>query len=90
MKLIALYPILYHSKTYRIGEELPPNDADMTAAWLEAGTAKWMDEAPEPKKAAKAVLAAAEPGVSGTAQGGEAAPENLAGKVPKTQRRSRK
>lgn len=54
--LIAVYPILYHARQYRVGETLPTNDADMVAAWLEAGTAKWRDgESPEPDKEKEAV-----------------------------------
>lgn len=40
-KLIATYPILYLSKQYEIGDELPANDPKMVDAWLEAETAVW-------------------------------------------------
>ena len=37
-KLIATYPILYLSKQYEVGDELPANDPKMVEAWLEAKT----------------------------------------------------
>lgn len=39
MKLIAIYPILYRSHQYEIGEELPADDSEMVQAWLDAKTA---------------------------------------------------
>ena len=86
--LVALYPILYHSHQYKIGEELPVNDADMVAAWIEAGTAKWTDgDEPEPE-AVKAVPKTAEPGRTGQASSGsETDGDDLVGKVPKTKQR---
>ena len=50
-RLIALRPVLYLSKQYSIGDELPVNDAPMVDAWIRAKSAKW-DEgtgaAPDP------------------------------------------
>ena len=40
-RLIALYPILYHSTQYKVGEELPANNPEMLEAWIKAGTAGW-------------------------------------------------
>lgn len=40
-KLIAIYPILYLSKQYEVGDELPANDLKMVEAWLDAETAEW-------------------------------------------------
>lgn len=42
-KLIATYPILYLSKFYDIGAQLPANDPTMVQAWLDAETAVWKD-----------------------------------------------
>lgn len=39
---VALYPILYHSHIYEVGDTLPTNDAEMMAAWIESGTAEWV------------------------------------------------
>lgn len=40
-KLIAIYPILYRAHQYKVGDELPTQDAEMVKAWLEAHTAEW-------------------------------------------------
>ena len=52
MRLIAAYPILYRSRQYWVGEELPADDAGMVQAWIEAGTAAWVD--PDTQKPPKA------------------------------------
>ena len=46
MKIIAIHPILYLSKQYKVGDELPANDHEMVEAWLKAKTAK-KEEAPK-------------------------------------------
>lgn len=85
MRLIAAYPILYRSRQYWVGEELPADDAGMVQAWIEAGTAAWVD--PDTQKPPKAKPAAAEAGLAGESPNGET-DENLVGKVPKTPTRS--
>lgn len=40
--LTAVYPILYLSRQYKIGEALPANDPAMAEAWIAAGTAVWI------------------------------------------------
>ena len=85
MKLIAVYPILYRSRQYWVGQELPADDAGMVQAWIEAGTAAWVD--PDAPKPPKAKPAAAEPGLAGESPNRET-DENLVGKVPKTPARS--
>lgn len=80
--LTAVYPILYLSHQYRVGEELPANDPEMVEAWIAAGTAVWM---PAVDSAARAKPWTAEPGLPGQALYSESEDgENLAGKVPKT------
>ena len=87
-KLTAVYPILYHSKQYQVGEELPTNDPDMTARWLEAGTAAYISPTNE-AVAARPVTAQA--GLVGEAVGPEKDKEgDLVGRVPKTAARSKK
>lgn len=86
MELIATHPILYHAKQYQVGQSLPTNDADMTKAWIEAGTAVWQEE--EKKNPARALPATAEDGMAGQSQNEEAV-ESMVGKAPKTQARSR-
>ena len=85
MRLIAVYPILYRSRQYWVGEELPADDAGMVQAWIEAGTAAWVE--PDTQKPPKAKPAAAEAGLAGESQNGET-DENLGGKGPKTPTRS--
>ena len=46
-------PVLYRSVQYEAGDALPADDQATVAAWLEAESAKWLDdegaEAPAPK-----------------------------------------
>lgn len=83
MKLIAIYPILYRSHQYEIGEELPADDPEMVQAWLDAKTAIWQDDTSQVK--AKPVTAQA--GLAGQSPNGET-DENLVGRVLKTPARS--
>lgn len=83
MKLIAIYPILYRSHQYEIGEELPADDSEMVQAWLDAKPAIWQDDTSQVK--AKPVTAQA--GLAGQSPNGETG-ENLVGRVPKTPARS--
>lgn len=100
-KLIAKYPILYLSKQYDIGEELVANNPEMVKAWLDAGTAEWVEDeesvsdgttdekSEEELPHATATPVVAEAGLAGDAVGAET-DENLVGKIPKTPARSRK
>lgn len=89
--LIAVYPILYHSHQYKVGEELPVNDPDMVSAWLEAGTASYISsEEKDTDKAVKATPVTAEAGLSGNAVSSESDGEDLVGKIPKTAARTKK
>lgn len=74
--LVTVYPILYLSRQYKVGEELPTNNHDMTKAWISSGAAAWIT----PDKVKKiARISTAEPGLSGTAM---PADENcLVGKI---------
>lgn len=86
-KLIALYPVLYLSKQYSVGDELPANNESMVSAWLEAGTAQWIENSLTGINAAPAT---AQAGIAGDAIGPETDGDDLVGKVPKTPARSRK
>lgn len=100
-KLIAKYPILYLSKQYDIGEELVANNPEMVKAWLDAGTAEWVEDeesvsdgttdekSEEELPNATATPVVAEAGLAGDAVGAET-DENLVGKIPKTPTRARK
>lgn len=88
--LTAQKSILFESKLYDPGDELPTKNADMTEAWLAAGTAVWIDDETVSTKA-KARPRTAEPGQPGAAVASESEDgDNLAGKVPKTASRRRK
>lgn len=84
MKLVAIYPILYRSHQYEIGDDLPAGDAEMVQAWLDAKTAAWKKEE-EPKVKARPVTA--EAGLAGQSPNGET-DESVVGRVPKTPARS--
>ncbi|MCD8364771.1 MAG: hypothetical protein LUC83_02960 [Clostridiales bacterium] len=88
MTLIALRSVLYQSKLYRAGQELPTNNAAMAEAWVNAGSAKWVDEDAEQTKTVKpkARRAAAEPSAEGRSDSGTVEQ----GKVPKTPARAKK
>ena len=89
-KLTAKASILFESKIYKPGEELPANNPAMVEAWLEAGTAVWIDPETISTKA-KAKPKTAEPGLPGAAVASESENgENLAGKIPKTTSRRKK
>lgn len=90
-KLTAVYPILYHSHQYQVGDELPTNDPEMTALWLEAGTAAYISPTDSAIEAVAARPVTAEAGLPGEAVGPEKDIEgDLVGKVPKTTARSKK
>lgn len=89
-KLIAKATILYESKLYGIGEELPTNNPQFVEAWLSAGTAVWKDDEVETKAPVKAVAQTAEPGLPGQALASESEDgEDLVGKIPKTAARKK-
>lgn len=78
---IAQTYILYNSTQYKPGDELPANDPEMLAAWLEAGTAKWVDETDV--STMKAQSATALVGMYGTAVSSDSGDgEDLVGRVP--------
>ena len=98
-ELIAKASILFESKLYGVGDKLPTHNATMIDAWIEAGTAVWVEKTvseqkseQEPEqKPVKAKLMTAEPGLAGQAVSSEnETGENLVGKVPKTASRSKK
>lgn len=86
--LVAVYPILFLSHQYKVGDVLPTNYPNMVDAWLEAGTAVWRKTEPA---LSKATPVTAEPGLAGTAVTSDSENgEDLVGKVSKTARRSKK
>lgn len=88
--LKAVYPILYHSHQYKVGDELPTNNPEMVSAWLEAGTAEYFPSDEDAVKAVKATPVTAEAGLPGETVSSESDGEDLVGKVPKTPARAKK
>ncbi len=74
--LMAVYPILYHSHQYKIGDTLPANDPEMVKAWLDAGTAAWQTLGGESPQAR---FETAIPGLPGRTAGYG---EGLVGRIP--------
>lgn len=89
-RLTAKTSILFESKMYKPGEELPVKNPAMVEAWLAAGTAVFIDDE-QPKAPAKARSRTAEPGQPGVAVHSESENgEDIVGKVPKTTSRKKK
>lgn len=87
--LVAVYPILFLSHQYNVGDVLPTNYPNMVEAWLAAGTAVWKDSEALKADAVKARPKTAEPGLPGVAVASESE-DNLVGKAPKTASRKKK
>ena len=89
-QLIAKFPILFESKMYEIGAELPTKNPQMVDAWVSAGTAVWKDDEVLKEEPVKAISATAEPGLAGQALASESETgEDIVGKVPKTTARTK-
>ena len=87
--LIAQTYILYNSKHYKPGDVLPANDPDMLAAWIEAGTAAWVDA--RELEHEKAIPVTAVAGIYGSSTSSDSDNgENLVGRVPANASRSKK
>lgn len=87
--LIAQTYILYNSKHYKPGDVLPANDPDMLAAWIEAGTAAWVDA--RELEHEKAIHVTAVAGIYGSSTSSDSDNgENLVGRVPANASRSKK
>lgn len=85
-KLIAVKHILYLSKQYRPGDELPRNDGEMTKAWIAAGTAK-LEQDEEIIEGASKKKAKAKPVTATAGLTGDSVPktseDDLVGKPPR-------
>ena len=88
MTLRAILPILHRSTQYRPGDTLPADDARTVDAWIEAGSATWVDDEEPAAPAAKAKCKTAQPGITGKSSDGD--PEALAGRIPDKPERKRK
>lgn len=86
MKLTAMLPVLYRSVQYEAGDVLPADDQATVAAWIEAGSAKWLEDE-EAKTAPKAKPVTAQPGLTGLSSDGDH--EALVGRIPDEPKRKR-
>lgn len=84
--LRATLPILYRSRQYRVGDALPADNEGTVQAWLEAGSAAWLDDE-EKASAAKAKSVTAPLGKAGLSSDGD--PEARASRIPKTPEREK-
>lgn len=78
MILKAVRPILYRSTQYKVGQALPADNKPMVEAWLESGSAAWLDE--ETTTPPKAKPASAPAGKKGLSSDGD--PEARVGRIP--------
>lgn len=93
--MVALTPILYRGRDYRIGDILPDDDPAMVSAWIEAGSAAESTDAileiimrrAKSGSRQKAKQAAAKAGRAGKVDAGasDLFGEDLTGVVPRRQ-----
>lgn len=76
------------SREYFPGDALPPDHPDV-GAWIEAGTAVWVDADKPASTHTMARMATAPAGLPGAAVGGEITGDDLHGRVPATPQRGR-
>lgn len=90
--LVAREFIQVGSRIYRPGDILPSEDRGLVEAWIEAGTAVWMDPAEymTAPTSGTAKLVTAMPGLTGLAVGGEATGNEMVGRVPLTPERRKR
>ena len=80
MRLIATRPVLYRSTQYKAGDRLPADDQVMVDAWLQYGSAKWVDDE-NPTPAPKAEPVSPPEGKAGISSYGD--PDARIGRIPK-------
>jgi len=88
-KLVALVRVQIGFREYVPGDILPADHPD-AAVWAQSGTAVWKPDDYQPPAWPRAKRAAAQAGLPGLAIGGEAAMENLVGRIPDTPQRERR
>ncbi len=86
MTLRAMLPVLYRSRQYEVGSALPADDQATVTAWLEAGSARWIEDedATAPMKP-KAKPKTAKSGLPGNSSDGDL--NALVGRIPEEPRR---
>lgn len=86
MTLKAMRPVLFRSVQFETGDTLPADDGATVDAWLEAGSARWVEDE-VPTKTPKAKRKTAPSGLAGKSSDGD--PEALVGRIPGKPERKR-
>lgn len=81
-QLIAVFPVLFGNHNYKPGDRLPVYDEVLAKEWVHNGTAVWKEDGCTEKKAVKARMAAAMPGITGDARPSAGMGQDLIGKPP--------
>ena len=81
-QLKAVFPVLFGIHNYKPGDRLPVHDEVFVKEWVRNGTAVWEDDGSKEKKAVKARMAAAMPGITGDAYPSSGTGQDLMGKPP--------
>lgn len=81
-QLTAVFPVLFGNHNYKPGDRLPVYDEVLVNEWVHNGTAVWEDDGSTEKKAVKARMAAAMPGITGNAYPSAGMGQDLMGKPP--------
>lgn len=81
-RLTAVFPVLFGNHNYEPGDELPLYDTEFVREWINNGTAVWEEDHVTEKRAVKARMAAALPGVTGNAYPSVDTGQDLVGKLP--------
>ena len=85
-QLIAVFPILFESRNYKPGDELPTHNSRLVEAWLSNGAAVWKEDGGQGKPA-KAKAATAPGGLPGDAYPSAGLGQDLVGKPPSNKTR---
>lgn len=80
MKLRASRPVLIGCTQYGAGDQLPVTNEALVGAWLEAGSAVWVDDEEKTAEPAPKAVPVALAGLPGKSSDGD--PDTLIGKVP--------
>lgn len=81
-RLTAVFPVLSGNHNYEPGDELPVYDTEVVREWINNGTAIWEEDHVTEKRAVKARMTAALPGVTGNAYPSVGTGQDLVGKLP--------
>lgn len=80
-QLIAVFPILFESRNYKPGDELPTHNNRLVEAWVNNGAAVWKKDGGQ-EKPVKAKMVTAPGGLPGGAYPSAGPEKDLIGKPP--------